>query len=182
MLHNESASRAVVAAGVQEIGRIAPRFDAYAKVTGAEKFAADLYPAGLVWAGVKRPEYAHARILAIDTSRASAIPGVLAVLTHRDISGKNRLGIFEKDQPILADDRVRHYGDAVALGVAETKDALAKALAAVAVRYEPLPPVFDPAAALAASAPVLHPERPAGNILLEAEIIQGYGFAGLADC
>ena len=182
MLRSESASRAGVKAGVQEIGRIAPRFDAYAKVTGAEKFAADLYPTGFVWAGVKRSEYAHARILNIDTSRASAIPGILAVLTHRDISGKNRLGIFEKDQPILADDRVRHYGDAVALVVAENKEALARALAAVAVQYEPLSAVFDPATALAASAPILHPERPAGNVLLAAEIIQGNGADGLADC
>ena len=94
MLRNEAASRAAVAAGVQEIGRSAPRFDAYAKVTGAEKFAADLYPTGFVWAGVKRSEYAHARILDIDTSRASAIPGVLAVLTHRDISGKKPTGDF----------------------------------------------------------------------------------------
>ena len=182
MSHNESASRASVAAGVQEIGRSAPRFDAYAKVTGAEKFAADLYPPHFVWAGVKRSEHAHARILGIDTTAAAAVPGVIAVLTHRDIQGKNRLGIFEKDQPILADERVRHYGDAVALVVAETKEVLAAALADIQVSYEILPAIFDPTAALAESAPLLHPNRPDGNVLLAAEIIQGNGAAKLGQC
>ena len=182
MSHNESASRAGVAAGVQEIGRSAPRFDAYDKVTGAEKFAADLYPPHFVWAGVKRSEHAHARILGIDTTAAAAVPGVIAVLTHRDIQGKNRLGIFEKDQPILADERVRHYGDAVALVVAETKEVLAAALADIQVSYEILPAIFDPTAALAESAPLLHPNRPDGNVLLAAEIIQGNGAAKLGQC
>lgn len=169
-------------AGVQEIGRMAPRLDAYTKVTGAEKFAADLYPDGLLWAGVKRSEHAHALILDIDTQVAAAIPGVIAVLTHKDIQGKNRLGIFEKDQPILADDRVRHYGDAVALIVAETKAALSAGLSAVQVKYEPLPAVFDPESALLPESPILHAERPEGNVLLAAELVQGKGTAGLADC
>ncbi len=168
--------------GVQEIGRVAPRLDAYAKVTGAEKFAADYYPSEYVWAGVKRSEYAHARILEINTAKAAAITGVIAVLTHHDISGKNRLGIFEKDQPILTDERVRHYGDAVALVVAETKEALAAGIAAVGVEYEPLSAVFDPESALLPEAPVLHPERPEGNVLLKAEIVQGKGAEGLKNC
>ena len=169
-------------AGVQEIGRVAPRLDAYAKVTGTEKFAADVYPEGLLWAGVKRSEHAHALILDIDVQVAAAIPGVVSVLTHKDIQGKNRLGIFEKDQPILADERVRHYGDAVALIVAETKTALAEGLAAVRVKYEALPAVFDPESALLPEAPILHPGRPEGNVLLAAEIICGKGAAGLAGC
>lgn len=169
-------------AGVQEIGCIAPRLDAYTKVTGAENFAADFYPEGLLWAGVKRSEQAHARIMAIDTAEAVAIPGVIAVLTHQDIRGRNRLGIFEKDQPILADERVRHYGDAVALVVAETQAALAAGLVAVRVVYDPLPAVFEPAVAVLPDAPRLFPDRPGGNVLLAAEIVQGRGEAGLADC
>lgn len=167
---------------VREIGCNAPRLDARTKVTGAEVFAADLYPEGLLWAGVKRSEHAHARILAIDTTGATALAGVVSVKTHRDIKGKNRLGIFEKDQPILADERVRHYGDAVALVVAEGKEALAAALAAIRVEYEPLPPVFDPEAALEAGAPILHPTRPAGNVLIQSEIVCGDGAANLGKC
>ncbi len=142
-------------------------------MTGSAVFAADLYPADLLWAGVKRPEHSHARILAIDTAAALAIPGVVAALTYKDIKGSNRLGIFEKDQPILADERVRHYGDAVALLVAESKEALAAAVAAVRVEYDSLPTLFDPAVAQAADSPILHPQRPAGNLLIGGEIRRG---------
>jgi CO/xanthine dehydrogenase Mo-binding subunit len=162
-----------IAAGVKEIGCSAPRLDAIDKVTGSAVFAADLYPADLLWAGVKRPEHPHARILAIDTAAALAIPGVVAALTYKDIKGSNRLGIFEKDQPILADERVRHYGDAVALLVAESKEALAAAVAAVRVEYDSLPTLFDPAVAQAADSPILHPQRPAGNLLIGGEIRRG---------
>ena len=158
---------------MKEIGCSAPRLDAIDKVTGSAVFAADLYPANLLWAGVKRPDHPHARILSIDTAPALAIPGVVAALTHKDIKGSNRLGIFEKDQPILSDDRVRHYGDAVALLVAESKEILAAAMAAVRDEYEVLPALFDPALAQAADAPVLHPQRPAGNLLIGGEIRRG---------
>jgi len=167
---------------VREIGVIAPRIDALTKVTGAENFAADLYPEGFLWVGVKRSDFPHANILAIDGLAASKLTGVTAVLTHRDIKGSNRLGIFEKDQPILADKTVRHYGDAVALVVAESKAALTEALAAIRVEYEPLPPVFDPEAALETGAPILHPTRPAGNVLIKSEIVCGNGAANLEKC
>ncbi len=155
---------------MREIGCSAPRIDAPDKVDGSAVFAADLYPKNLLWAGVKRSEHAHALILEIDLAAARAIPGVVAALTHKDIKGGNRLGIFEKDQPILADERVRHYGDAVALLVAESKETLSLALAAVRVEYEVLPALFDPALAQAVESPVLHPLRPAGNLLTGGEI------------
>ena len=155
---------------VREIGCSAPRIDAPDKVDGSAVFAADLYPGNLLWAGVKRSEHAHARILEIDLAAAKAIPGVVAALTHKDIKGSNRLGIFEKDQPILADERVRHFGDAVALLVAESKEALSLALAAVQVDYEVLPALFDPALAQEVDSPVLHPHRPAGNLLTGGEL------------
>ncbi len=170
------------AGGVQEIGRPAPRADAAAKVTGAERYAADYYPEKFLWGGVRRAGLPHARIAAIDTAVARALPGVVAVLTHKDVKGKNRLGIFAKDQPILADAVVRHCGDAVALAVTETKEALAEALAAIRVDYEPLPAVFTPEEALAAGAPLVHEGRPDGNLLLESEIIFGEAGAALAAC
>ena len=167
---------------VYEIGRTAPRFDGMGKVTGGEKYAADYYPDQFLWVGVKRSQYAHARIVAIQTEAARRVPGVVAVLTHADIRGSNRLGIFEKDQPILADDRVRHYGDAVALVVAETQTALASGLAAMAVEYEPFPAVFDPWTAMRNDAPLLHPSRPDGNTLIKSEIRHGRGASALNDC
>ncbi len=170
------------AGGVQEIGRVAPRADAAAKVTGAERYAADYYPENYVWAGVKRAGVPHARIMGVDTASARALPGVVAVLTHKDIGGKNRLGIFEKDQPILADGVVRHCGDAVALAVAETKEALTAALAAIRVDCEPLAAVFAPEEALAAGAPIVHEGRGGGNLLLESEICFGKAREALAGC
>ena len=167
---------------VQEIGRNAPKIDAFSKVTGEEVFAADLYPPEFLWVGVKRSEFTHARILAIHTAAAAKLPGVVAVLTHRDIKGSNRLGIFEKDQPILADELVRHLGDAVALLLAETKEALQAGLAAVAVEYDPLAAVFSAEAALLPEAPILHPNRSAGNVLLQSEICRGNVQAALAEC
>lgn len=168
--------------GPFEIGCSAPRLDAINKVTGQEKYAADYYPEDLVWAGAKRSEYAHAYIKHIDTATAEQVPGVVAVLTHKDIKGTNRLGIFEKDQPILADDKVRHLGDAVALVIAETQVALAQGLAAVVVAYEPIPAVFAAKDALKPDAPLLHNGRPDGNILLSGEISCGQGAAFLPEC
>ena len=167
---------------VYEIGRSARRYDGYDKVTGAERYAADYYPENFLWAGVKRSEYAHARICAIHTEAARLLPGVAAVLTHKEIRGTNRLGIFEKDQPILADDTVRHYGDAVALVVAESQAALAAGLAAIVVDYEQLPAVFGTEAALEIGAPLLHPGRADGNVLLQSELTTGQGRAALSEC
>ena len=168
-----SKNEAVKSGVVREIGCSAPRLDATDKVKGSAVFAADLYPADLLWAGVKRPPFSHARILSIDTAAALAIPGVVAVLTHKDVKGSNRLGIFEKDQPVLADERVRHYGDAVALAVAESKEILAAALAAVRVEYEALPALFDPRLARQSESPLLHPQRADGNLLIGGEIRRG---------
>ena len=167
---------------VYEIGRNAPRFDGTGKVTGGEKYAADYYPNQFLWAGVKRSQYAHTRIVSIQTEAAKRVPGVVVVLTHSDIKGSNRLGIFEKDQPILADDRVRHYGDAVALVVAETQAALSAGLSALAVEYETFPAVFDPWRAMENDAPLLHPGRSDGNILIKSEIRHGRGASALEDC
>ncbi|SMD05310.1 xanthine dehydrogenase family protein molybdopterin-binding subunit [Sporomusa malonica] len=164
------------------IGRSAPRVDALTKVTGEERYAADYYPENYLWAGVKRAAYPHARITGIDISQAQGMSGVVSVLTSQDVLGSNRLGIFEKDQPILADGIVRHYGEAVALVTAETKEVLEQALAAIVVEYEPLAAVFDPEEAQNKNSVILHPGRADGNTLLSGEISCGRGAAALADC
>lgn len=164
------------------VGRATPRADAAAKVTGKELYAADYYPANLLWCGVKRPSHAHALIKRIDISRAKEMAGVTAVLTHKDITGSNRLGILEKDQPVLAGDVVRHYGDSLALVLAESKEILQQALESISVEYEPLPAVFDPAAAMREDAPVIHSGRKDGNILLRDRLVQGRGAVALAEC
>ena len=95
--------------------------------------------------------HAHARILHIDTTVAQAMPGVVRVLTARDIPGKNNSGAILEDEPVIADDEVSFHGQSVAWIVAETEDAARLAAAKVVVDYEPLPAIPDIAAAMAAN-------------------------------
>ncbi|MGD9611189.1 MAG: xanthine dehydrogenase family protein molybdopterin-binding subunit, partial [Desulfovibrionaceae bacterium] len=167
---------------VYQIGETMPRPDALGKATGAEKFAIDTYGNDLLWAGVKRGGVPHARIRGIDTRAAQAMPGVRAVLTARDVGGTNRQGFIRKDQPVLADDRVRHCGDALALVVADSPATLEAALDRIVLDLEPLEAVFDPEAALGAEAPLIHPDHPGGNALFHATIQNGDPQQAFADC
>jgi CO/xanthine dehydrogenase Mo-binding subunit len=149
------------------------RYDAHAKVTGAEKYAVDYYEPGMAWAGVKRAGVPHARLIGIDTREAEKLRGVLKVLTHKDIKGTNRQGVVQKDQPVLADDKIRYPGDAVALVLAENQDVLNQALSLIRIHTEPLPGVFDMEAAMAEDAPRIHETHPGGNVLLKGRLIRG---------
>lgn len=163
------------------VGRSETRADASDKAAGRERYAADHYPEGLLWAGAVRPGVVHGRIRGVDTAAAAALPGVLKVLTARDVPGSNRQGIVHKDMPVLAGDKLRHTGDAVALVIAGNREALRQAIGLVSVDVEPLPAVCDPAAAMAEGAPRVHDER-AGNILACAEIRKGEGDDALGGC
>jgi CO/xanthine dehydrogenase Mo-binding subunit len=164
-----------------ETGRTEPRADAPAKATGREIFSADLYPDDLLWAGAVRAGVPHARLLSLDPSAALAVPGVIRVLTARDVPGTNRHGIIHRDTPVLADERVLHGGDALALVLAESRESLEQAIPLVRAEFEPLPALFDPEAALAKGAPLLHEAFP-GNVLLAAEIRSGDAEAAFREC
>jgi len=167
---------------IPEIGKPFARPDAQAKVTGAEKYAADIYGENLLWAGAKRAGVAHGRILQIGADAASKVPGVVKILTGADVPGANRQGIVYKDQPVLAVDKVRYTGDAVALVIAEDRAALKKALSLITVDIDPLPAVFSVDEALAPEAPLVHENHPGGNVLLRATVQAGLGKAALASC
>jgi len=167
---------------IPEIGKPFARPDAQAKVTGLEKYAADVYGENLLWAGVKRAGVAHGRIRRIDIKAASKYPGVIKILTGADVPGTNRQGIVHKDQPVIAGDKVRYAGDAVAMVIAEDKPALKKALSLIKIDIDPLPAVFSVEDALAPDAPLVHEDHPGGNVLLRADIQAGSGEAALADC
>jgi len=168
--------------GPLSIGTPVPRFDGFEKVTGKTKFAADYYGKDLLWAGVKRAGVPHARLKAIHVEQAKSVPGVVEVLTHGDVSGSNRQGVIRKDQPVLVNDKVRHYGDAVALVLAENKTALKEALDRIVIEYDPLPGIFDMEAALEEGAPLVHKDHPAGNVLLKGDLTFGAGEAAEAEC
>lgn len=143
------------------IGRPVPRKDARGKVLGEARYADDLSLPGMVYGKVLRSPHPHARIRSIDASRARAHPGVIAVLTAKDVPGAQCIGPIIKDQPVLCSDVVRFTGDAVALVAGETEHAAEEALAKVEVDYETIPPVMDPLKALEPGTPLVHPK---GNI------------------
>lgn len=109
------------------------------KVTGRLAYLTDMGMPGMLYGKILRSAYPHAWILSIDTSRAQRLPGVHAVLTHRDVPGLNLFGIAVPDQPVLCEDRVRFAGDAVAAVAAETEELAEYALTLIEVVYEPLP-------------------------------------------
>ncbi|MFZ3048604.1 MAG: xanthine dehydrogenase family protein molybdopterin-binding subunit, partial [Desulfatirhabdiaceae bacterium] len=164
---------------IPAVGSSGPRFDAWAKVRGEEKYAMDIYEPGMLWAGAKRAGIAHGKILAAETAEAQNIPGVVRILTRKDVPGTNRQGIVHKDQPVLAGDRIRHCGEPVALVLAETREALRLALAKIVVSADILPGVFDPEDAIKPDAPLIHET---GNILMHAVIQNGLAEKAFSDC
>ncbi len=133
------------------------RPDGREKVTGAGRYTADLTLTGQLHAAFRYADHPHARILRIDTTKAQALPGVLAVVTHEDVPDVLYGGLVQ-DRRLFARDTVRFEGDIVA-AVAATTPALAREAAAlVEVELEPLPVLTDFAAALDEGAPLVHPD------------------------
>ena len=153
------------------IGRSLPRPDALGKVTGAAKYPADLVRDEHLRLKVVFALRAHARIVAIDDSDALAVPGVVAVLTAKDVP-YNRYGLVRSDQPLLCDDVVRFHGDRVALVVGETQEAADTGALALHVEYEELPIVDNARKAMEPGAPLVHAER-ASNVLEHMRIRRG---------
>jgi CO/xanthine dehydrogenase Mo-binding subunit len=142
-------------------GRAVPatrRADAVPKVTGAFAYSSDLHAAGMLFGQTVRSPHAHARIAGVDVAEALVMPGVHAVLVHDDVPGQKTYGLEFADQPVLASDRVRYFGEPVAIVAAEEPEQARRAAATVRVEYELLPPVSDPERATEAEP--LHPDRP----------------------
>jgi CO/xanthine dehydrogenase Mo-binding subunit len=130
-----------------EVGRIGlstRRADAIPKTTGEFAYSSDLQAAGMLWGHTLRSPHAHARIGGIDLAEALTQPGVHAVLTHEDVPGQKRYGLEFPDQPVLAFDRVRYFGEPVAVVAAEDPEQARRAAERIRVDYEPLEPVVDP--------------------------------------
>src|SRR5919198_1181219 len=130
-----------------ELGRVGEsvrRVDAIPKVTGEFAYASDLFAAGMLWGHTVRSPHAHARVLEIDISQALAMPGVHAVLTHDDVPGAKTYGLEFADQPVLASDRVRYFGEPVAPAAAEPPERARRGGGRIPGESEPLEPVVDP--------------------------------------
>src|SRR5436305_7182942 len=98
----------------------------------------------MLWGHTLRSPHAHALIAEVDISEALAMPGVHAVLTHADVPGEKTYGLEFPDQPVLAIDRVRYFGEAVALVAADHPEQARRAAEKIVVDYEPLELVVDP--------------------------------------
>jgi len=163
------------------VGRSLPRPDAVAKATGRAVYTDDLRFPGMLHAAVKRSERPHARILAIDTSRAASLPGVHAVLTHDDIPGETLHGLVVRDWPVLCADKVRYVGDAVAIVAADTPETARRAVELIAVEYQDIPAGCDPLAALKPDAPLVHEKNSSGNLIKHIRVRKGDVAAGFAE-
>jgi len=153
------------------IGQSVPRVDGVPKVKGEFEYASDLRRDGMLWGATLRSPHPHARIVSIDISAALEAPGVCAVLTQADVPAKKTFGLDVQDQPVLAFEKVRYMGEAVAVVAAEQRAQARAALTKIVVDYEELPVVSDPELALKTDAPKLHGQG--NNIIRTLRILHG---------
>ena len=164
-------------------GTAYPRPTAVAKVTGTIDYGADLghkMPPGTLRLALAQAKVSHAKILRIDTSEAEKMPGVAKVITHKDVKGKNRItGLITFasnkgdgwDRPILCDEKVYQFGDAIAIVAADTEANARAAAEKVKIELERLPAYMSAPAAMAEDALEIHPGTP--NVYFEQKIAKG---------
>lgn len=162
-----------------QVGKSIPRIGALELAEGRRIFSEDIRFDRPLVLRTFRSRKAHARLLEVNTGKAKSIPGVAGVLTAADVPGKNLFGLIHKDQPVLAHDKVRFMGEAIALVAAEDEKAAEEALNAIVVVYEDLPPLFDPEAALREGAPLIHAK---GNLLCRKTVRKGNADEALFHC
>jgi CO/xanthine dehydrogenase Mo-binding subunit len=160
------------------IGKNMKRVEDPRLLTGQGRYIDDIDLPNMLHAAVLRSSRAHARIKSIDTRAASALPGVVKILTGADIAATTgALPCFANppvEQRCVAVDRVRHVGEAVAVAVAESRYIAEDALELIAVEYEDLPVVVDPEQAIRSSGDaVLHPGRGPSNLAMKRHFAFG---------
>lgn len=163
------------------IGQSVKRVEDKRFITGKGNFTDDIQLPGMVYASFARCAYAHARIVNIDVEAAKSIKGVLAIYTGKDfedvngvpcgwqVNFKNGDTMKEPKHPLLAIDKVRHSGEAVAMVIAETRELARDGAEAVNVEYEELPVVVSSQDAVKKGAPQIHDGAP-GNICFDWEL------------
>ena len=166
------------------VGRRMRKVDGLAKATGRARYTDDIALPGMLHGKILRSPHPHARILAIDTSRAAALEGVHAVVTGRDMPTTYGIIPWTPDEHPLCVDRVRYVGDGVAAVAAVDEDTANAALELVEVAYEELPAYLDPHDAIAAAdGPFIHePRKPGrnGNVTKVVKLAFGDVEAGMA--
>ncbi len=170
------------------IGQSIPSLTNRRLAAGQGQFTADVMPPGMAHMAVLRTPYACARIVSIDTKAAAALPGVLAVITGRDLESIGPIpaaadpgayGGQSRKTPALPIERVGFVGEAVAVAVAESRYVAQQAVDAIEVEWEELPAVLDPLAALEASSAKVEPSWHS-NVMIERRFVSGDSAKGLA--
>ncbi|HUU81553.1 MAG TPA: xanthine dehydrogenase family protein molybdopterin-binding subunit [Acidobacteriota bacterium] len=151
-------------------GQSLVRTDALLKVKGSLMYGADYPQEGFLHGKILRSPHPHALIKSINIEKAKMLPGVMAVLTAKDVPGRNGFGAIIPDQPVICGDKVRYVGDGVALVAADNEKTAQEALKLIEVDYEPLPAIFDPRDALKEDAPKIHGK---GNLLSYNKLRKG---------
>jgi selenium-dependent xanthine dehydrogenase len=162
------------------LGKPTERWKAREMTLGQRPYVDDLREPGMLFGAVHLSAHARARVVRIDTSKARAHPGVVAVVTARDVPGERWNGILYLDWPsfIAEGEEVRYVGDVLAAVAAESEIAAREAAALVEVTYEPLPAVLSTDQALAPDAPQVNPKH--ANLLSRSLIRRGDVDAALA--
>jgi len=156
--------------GPEVISRSMKNSDARSRVTAELKYGDDQRVEGMLFGKVLWSAHPYARIISIDTSAAEEMPGVMAVITAKDIPGKNQCGQVIRDQPAIAADFVKYIGDGVAAVFAESLEIASAAVEKIKVDYEVLRGVFTPEESARPDAPRLHEK---GNLLHDVSIVRG---------
>ncbi len=160
------------------IGKRMARLSAEDLARGKRRFSDDIPLDRPLVLRVFRSSRHHADILSLNVKKASQLPGVVGILTARDIPGENLFGLITKDQPLLAGVKVRFLGEAVALVAAEDEESAELALETIEISYLDLPFVFLPQEALKTGAPPVHES---GNLLYRGAILKGDARGALSD-
>ncbi|MFO0637164.1 MAG: xanthine dehydrogenase family protein molybdopterin-binding subunit [Nannocystaceae bacterium] len=175
------AAPVTVVASAGQVGKVHRKVDAMERMRGVTRYTDDLVLPGMLHAKIKRSPHAHARIVGIDASAALAMPGVLAVITGKDLPVPYGIIPWTPDETALALDKALFVGDGVAAVAAVDEDTAIAACDAIVVHYEPLPPLFDPEASLAASdSNPINPYSRHGNLSKEVLLEFGDVEGGLA--
>lgn len=162
--------------GLGVVGGRLNRVDALAKALGTAKYTADMKRPDMLIGKALFAKYPHAVIKRIDVTKAEQLDGVFAVMTAKDLPGRNGYGIMCPDKPVIAADKTRYEGDPVALVAAIDEQTAQKALELIEVDYEVLPAYDDPREAMKETAVNIHENHPAaekGNILLTINLNKG---------
>ena len=161
------------------LGKRVHRLDVREKVLGYGQYPDDVYLDGMIYASAVRSAHPRARVLAIHTEKAKALPGVVGVFTAADVPGENKVGHLKKDwDTMIPVGGITHYlGDAICIVAAETQEILDQAKKLVEVEYEVLTPVRNPKEAMAPDAPLVHHD---GNLMAHKHIQRGFPAEAIA--